>query len=729
MSRRALVLTLTGVALLLMIAAVAAAAYWQSAAHEMRRFNEENASRQLEWKVFGGAWQAGGAQIRNNSDDRGAKLLAGSTAWKDYTLSAELHFDGDHGDMGVIVRARNAEEGADSYDGYYVGLRAVDGMLVVGRSDYGWIETRPIPMPGGVHSSAWYRIRVTVVGCHLAASSENLASGQMAFAALKDDVCLERGQVGVRSFATGGNWRNVRVHAARLHDYELLAAKAGGARPLELPRREADYNRNYRFSTADASTVAEVDEAAPVAAQINKIADLARLPRHSRQTVNLHGIVTLVSPALYVQDADGAVQVRVAHSPQLNVGDAVEVRGVAEPGSYSSVIQNGTVRLLWSGTSVPPIAVTPGQAASGAYDAKFVETEARLVGEQEGAHGDVLLEFAENSQSYRALLPAAMARALPKLERNSMVRVRGVCVLDREVTSDATPFILLPRSADDVQMVAAAPWWTPWHVTIVSVCVIGLIMLAQMGYYRVHQWQARSVTRERERLAHEIHDTMAQSFAGVGYQIQGIRSRVIKGERIEQAQIADQLSVAYQLVRRCHEEASRTISMLGNASPEVQTNLLGMLQETARRIAGQPIDVQMTVEGDVYPLHLRCANALLMIGQEAISNALGHGEATALELSLKLNGRKIEFEVRDNGRGFDAAIRPAGFGIQGMQKRARDIAGRFEMSSEIGTGTRLAVCAPMLRETGFEWMGMRWALLGLRLREWLREALNEPRKN
>jgi len=64
--------------------------------------------------------------------------------------------------------------------------------------------------------------------------------------------------------------------------------------------------------------------------------------------------------------------------------------------------------------------------------------------------------------------------------------------------------------------------------------------------------------------------TMAQSFAGVGYQIQGIRSRVLKGERIAQTQITDQLDVAYQLVRRCHEEASRTISMLGTASPEVQ---------------------------------------------------------------------------------------------------------------------------------------------------------------
>lgn len=74
----------------------------------------------------------------------------------------------------------------------------------------------------------------------------------------------------------------------------------------------------------------------------------------------------------------------------------------------------------------------------------------------------------------------------------------------------------------------------------------------------------RRIAVERNRLAHEIHDTMAHSFAGVGYQIQGIRSGILRGEHSNSSFIADQLSATYQLIRRCHVEASQTIAMQGS---------------------------------------------------------------------------------------------------------------------------------------------------------------------
>ncbi|MDR3737075.1 MAG: histidine kinase [Acidobacteriaceae bacterium] len=693
---------LLAAATVLVLICLSALLYWNSAQLEMRHFNQINAMSLSPWNVYGGTWQVGSGLVRNNSDDRGAKLLAGSSTWRDYSFTSDLHFDSDLGDMGVIVRSNHAEEGVDSYEGYYVGLRTTDGMLVVGRSDFGWIETRPIPMPGGVHASAWYRISVTVVGCHLAAFAENLSTGQRAFAALKDDNCLTRGQVGVRSLATGGMWRNINVQPANIADYQQLEAHAGGLRSLELPRREADYNRGFHFSVSAPNKPVEASDATPLI----HIADIGNMPRGGMYPVRLHGIVTLTSPALFVQDSNDAVLVRASRDVHLNVGDAVEVTGLAEPKPFGNIIQNAVVRLLWTGTSVPPIAVTPAQAASGAYEAKFVETEARLIAQSENSNGDVVLELTDDSQNFRALLSAQMAHAMPRIEQNSLLRIRGICVLDRDVTRDLTPFVLLPRSANDVQVLASAPWWTPWHVGLCFAAIFALVVAAQMIYYRVHQGRVRAVTQERERLAHEIHDTMAQSFAGVGYQIQGIRSRVAKGEWIAQTQITDQLDVAYHLVRRCHEEASRTISMLGTASPEVQNDLLGSLSATALRIAGTPIDVSTTVEGDVYPLHLRCANALQMIGQEAISNALGHGGATALELALKVQDNRVQMTVRDNGKGFDTGRKYAGFGIQGMQKRARDVEGKLEISSIAGTGTTVRVMVPIHRQGGFGRFGM-----------------------
>ena len=692
---------------------------WNGTEQQMRRFNLAS-SRSLElWHVYGGLWQVEDNQVRNNSDDRGAKLVAGSESWRDYRYTADLRFDSEHGDMGMVVRASHVEQGADSYDGYYVGLRTVDGMLVAGRSDYGWIEARPIAMPGGIHAGPWYRVVVTVVGCHLAASAENLGTHQQTAIAIEDADCLPSGAIGVRSFATGGTWRNLRVQPADRTDAVRAEAAAGGLRRLELPRREADYNRDYHFSGAAPVKMTTSMESDAKAWSLVHIADVATLPRDGVYPVRLHGVVTLTAPYLYVQDAEGAILVRPVAPVRLNVGDEVEVTGDAVPKPFANAIERAHVRLLWTGTSVPPIAVTPSQAASGAYEAKFVETEARLVAESEDAKGNQVLELTDDSQNFRVLLGARMAHIAAHIEKNSLLRVHGICVLDRDLTGDLSPFVLLPLSADDVQVLASAPWWTPWHV---GLCVVGIVLLvafAQMSYYRMHQWRARAVTEERERLAHEIHDTMAQSFAGVGYQIQGIRTRVVKGERMVQAQIVDQLDVAYQLVRRCHVEASRTIAMLGKASPEVQSNLLGLLGATAQRIAGSAIEVRIAAESELSPLPLRMANALHMIGQEAIANALGHGEATALELSLRRLAHTVELAVRDNGKGFDTTRIRAGFGLQGMQKRARDLGGVLKIESVETVGTTITATAPLPRGRAFAFTGAAWIR-----RVWQRWRLN-----
>ncbi len=145
-------------------------------------------------------------------------------------------------------------------------------------------------------------------------------------------------------------------------------------------------------------------------------------------------------------------------------------------------------------------------------------------------------------------------------------------------------YLELARHATSVEqpvVLEGPPWWTPWHAAMLFAGVLGLALLTQLVYFRVQQWKAFAITQERERLAHEIHDTMAQSFAGVGYQIQGIRRSVMRGGHQDSRHISDQLSVAYQLVRKCHEEAGRTIAMFSASSPPIQQNLLGALAKTA----------------------------------------------------------------------------------------------------------------------------------------------------
>lgn len=235
----------------------------------------------------------------------------------------------------------------------------------------------------------------------------------------------------------------------------------------------------------------------------------------------------------------------------------------------------------------------------------------------------------------------------------------------------------------------------PWHTGLVFASVLALALMFQVIYFRTKQWKVRAITQERERLALEIHDTMAQSFAGIGYQIQGIRSAVVRDNSQDSGRIAGQLEVAYQLVRRCHEEASQTIAMLGSSVPDVQNNLLEALAETAHKIAADSIRTVAETKGSATPLNLRLANALLHIGQEAIANAVGHSAPTVLTLTLHYEEGCVELIVADNGRGFHYSHEKAGFGILGMQKRARDVAGSLRIVSVPGFGTQVHVLAKL----------------------------------
>jgi signal transduction histidine kinase len=228
---------------------------------------------------------------------------------------------------------------------------------------------------------------------------------------------------------------------------------------------------------------------------------------------------------------------------------------------------------------------------------------------------------------------------------------------------------------------------------------LALALLAQLAYFRMQKWKTYTITHERERLAHDIHDTMAQSFAGVGYQIQGIRRRVVRGDRLDPTYLADQLRVAYQLVRNCHEEASRTIEMLGSGSPAIQVNLLGVLEQAARNITGDQIRIWTELNGNPPLLNLRLADALLHIGREAIVNAVSHSDPTLLTIRMSHERGSVELSVEDNGRGFDSTPEAAGFGIHGMKKRARDVGAVFQILSTPGHGTRVCVTARLHNET------------------------------
>ena len=656
-----------------------------------------------EWRAFGGTWSVYDGGIRNDSDERGAKLMTGSEYWTNYVLEADVKLLGEDGDAGLVIRARDAEEGVDSYSGYYAGLRTRDNRLTLGLARHGWQGYEDEPIPHGVQAFQWYHLKLLAFGCDIVASATYpLQGGQTTTAAVQDRDCLKGGGIGLRSYSSGGVWRNVLVRVATATDLQAMLA---GQPIREIISDQPYWNGTSIFGSGSlpshVNSEPNLEEAA-----VQPIGSL-RLATSSRPVIaTIRGVVSLSSPALYVQDSSGGAAVVADSGPPLKVGDEVLVTGQVKARDYSATLDHARVHLLWTQTPMAPISVTPEQAATGSFAATFVELEGTFTGAAQTPEGAPTLNLADGEQAFRAVVESSRAGVLSrKLKQGSRLRLRGVCVVDPAQTHDLTPFVLLLPSADDVEVVAGPPWWNTRHIVIIGFAVLLLAFIGHLIYSTVEKWRLKAVAEERELLAHEMHDTLAQSFAGLGFQLQAIRNRM----PVNIPNVQEQLDLACDLVRHSHEEARRQIMMLRAESPET-AGLAPLLESCARHMLdGGDVMVEARQEGDSGAVPLRIKDTLFRIGQEAIANAVRHASPSEIRILTRCSDHGVTLIIEDNGRGFEPGREGKGFGVRGMKRRATTVGGTMTITGSPGEGTRVLVTVPLRRRGTLSiWTGMLW---------------------
>jgi len=632
-----------------------------------------------EWHAFGGTWELADGAIRNDSDERGAKLLTGSTEWGNYSLEADVKLLGRDGDAGLIIRSSDEEEGVDSYNGYYAGLRNRDNALAIGRANHGWIGEQIVQMPGGVQPFRWYHLTLVAMDCELAVSATNMESGASVSQRMTETNCARAGRIGLRSYSSGGIWRNVRALVADRQEFSMLTSSVAA-------------NVGPSTATEELGTERESPGDPPNASIPQSIIGLRLLSTTGSRPITVRGVVVLTKPALYVEDSTGGVAVVDPKGPPLKVGDEVEVTGEPQPGNFSSVLHNAQIRLLWAREPIPPVSVTASQAATGAFDATFIELEGRLLRIEIPKENTAVLDLQAGQQSFRAVVNRARGDLfIRRLKQNSLLRMRGVCVVDSEYTHNLTPFVLLLPSTDDVDVLAGPPWWTAGHLVAIVITLLILVLVVQVVYSRVEHWRLRAVLDERERLAHEMHDTIAQSFAGIGFQLQAIRNNLTD----QVAPVHKQLEVACDLVRHSHEEARRSIATLRPESI-ASVGLMPALHSCARRmVEGGSVRLNVSQSGDARPIPIRISDTFFRIGQEAIANAVRHARPTTISILLSHEKNTVTLVVEDDGIGFIDSGDKLGFGVRGMRKRAEAISATFQIVSSTDGGTRVQVRAPL----------------------------------
>jgi signal transduction histidine kinase len=211
--------------------------------------------------------------------------------------------------------------------------------------------------------------------------------------------------------------------------------------------------------------------------------------------------------------------------------------------------------------------------------------------------------------------------------------------------------------------------------------------------------QAREggATDERQRLAREIHDTLAQGLTGIITQLEAAGQA-----EHEPAEWRRHLANAARLARESLAEARRSVRALGPA-PLERARLPEALAEVAGKwssVSGVPAKVAIT--GTARPLHPEIEATLLRTAQEALANVAKHAAASRAGLTLSYMEDVVTLDVRDDGVGFDPAGVPGdgdgdasgGFGLTSMRQRVRRLAGTLTVESEPGGGTAVSATVP-----------------------------------
>jgi len=243
-------------------------------------------------------------------------------------------------------------------------------------------------------------------------------------------------------------------------------------------------------------------------------------------------------------------------------------------------------------------------------------------------------------------------------------------------------------------------WEHPGAVLgILAVILLNIVVMCGLSWglqLSANQMRLAATSVERARLAREIHDTLAQGFAGIVTQLQAAE------QASEDATRQRHTDAALSLAREGLAEARRSVRALRPVVLD-EVRLPDALRNLARDWSartGIPVDV--ATAGDAGALQTDTEVALLRTAQEALANVERHADARHVMLELRADARGYRLEVRDDGRGFDPAehalrsehLEQGGFGLVGMRERIEGVAGSLVVESRPAGGTVVRVEVP-----------------------------------
>jgi len=226
----------------------------------------------------------------------------------------------------------------------------------------------------------------------------------------------------------------------------------------------------------------------------------------------------------------------------------------------------------------------------------------------------------------------------------------------------------------------------------------GLVVVVAIGLHRLRlrrlERQFSLVMKERNRIAREIHDTLAQGLAGIGLHLSAIQddpAAVTRERHVEKARqlVETNLAEARRSVWDLHPQyldRHDLVSALSRMAAELGEATNGRIRV---RTAGAPYRLSSDVERNLF-----------RIAQEAVTNAIRHAAARRVDIEVRFDPDRTHVAIADDGRGFDPNAAHDGFGLTSMRERASQIGAALSLESGPSSGTRVTLVVPRVASGG-----------------------------
>ncbi len=437
-------------------------------------------------------------------------------------------------------------------------------------------------------------------------------------------------------------------------------------------------------------------------------------------------VIAITGDSFFLRHADGLIRVRPVVSDDMPpLGGLVTVSGFAERNQFIPLMIEALWRSEPAKTAPPEPATdieardlfksdTKGRASSSFH--RYVDTAIcgktiRLVGRVESGrretHGLEGFRLNCDGESVFVDMSGFAPDAINIPKPGAVISAAGLCLADFDTSRNTIfpsflGFSIIPRTADDLQTIHDAPFWTIARLALmlalaVAVAIGFAIWSAalkvvstrrgrELAREQILSARAELKVEERTRLAVELHDSISQTLTGVALQIDAASGTEGDGAKAF-------LSTARNMLASCRQELNGCLWDLRSRTFEEKDMTEAVQRTLTPHIGSANLSVRFNVPRE--RLSEGTAHAVLRIVRELGTNAAKHGHAKNIKIAGEFHDDTISFSVLDDGRGFDASAAPGPaqghFGLQGIRERLNAFNGTMRCDSEPGCGAKFTV--------------------------------------